>query len=192
MRPALFLDKDGTLVKDVPYNSNPTLLQLSENSISGLAAIQEAGFSLFIVSNQPGVALGYFEERDLGVIKEALTLLLHREGLRLEDCYFCPHRSDATLPEYRRDCECRKPKPGMLLKAARQYDLRLSHSWMIGDILDDIEAGKRAGCRTILINNGNETEWRIERLERQPDFMASSIDEACEIVLRHHRLGEGA
>ncbi len=186
MKPAFFLDKDGTLVKDVPYNSDPALLEFSDDALSGLALVQGAGFSLFVVSNQPGVALGYFEEHELTTMKTALTHMMGREGLMLEDCYFCPHRVDATVSNYRIPCECRKPKPGMLLTAARQHHIALEDSWMIGDILDDVEAGKRAGCRTFLLDNGNETEWRMENRERTPDFIVSSINEACDIVLTHY------
>lgn len=183
MSPALFLDKDGTLVKDVPYNSDPALLEFTDNSIAGLVAAQAAGFSLFVVSNQPGVALGYFEEEKLTAIKEALILMMRREGLILKDCYFCPHRSDATVPNYRITCDCRKPNPGMFITAARQHQITLRDSWMIGDILDDVEAGKRAGCRAILLDNGNETEWRVDSAERTPDFTVASINEACRIVV---------
>ena len=190
MKPALFLDKDGTLVKDVPYNGNPDLLEFSDDVLPGLASVQAVGFSLFVVSNQPGVALGYFEEHQLGAIKDTLTLMMHGEGLILEDCYFCPHRSDATVSHYRRECTCRKPKPGMLLAAAQKHSIALKKSWMIGDILDDVEAGKRAGCRTVLIDNGNETEWRLDQRERTPDFIATSVNEACQIVLTHRHIWE--
>ena len=189
MRPALFLDKDGTLVKDVPYNSDPALIQFSDNALDGLNAIQSAGFAIFVVSNQPGVALGYFEERELSTIKSTLREMMQRAGLKLEDCYFCPHRPDATLPKYRVTCQCRKPNPGMLLNAARNYRIALNRSWMLGDILDDVEAGNRAGCRTILIDNGNETEWRLTTKERHPTFITTSINEACRIILTNHESG---
>lgn len=189
MRPALFLDKDGTLVKDVAYNSDPDLIEFSDNALEGLKSLQEAGFALFVVSNQPGVALGYFKEQELSTIRDALREMMRREGLILEQCYFCPHREDATLPQYRVACECRKPSPGMLLTAAREHPIALERSWMIGDILDDVEAGNRAGCRTILINNGNETEWRLDTQERHPTRIASSINDACRIILSTQNSG---
>jgi D,D-heptose 1,7-bisphosphate phosphatase len=126
MRPALFLDKDGTLVKDVPYNCDPDLIEFSDNALDGLKALQSAGFALFVVSNPPGVALCYFKERELVTIRKTLREMMRREGLTLEECYFCPHREDATLPHYRVVCECRKPSPGMLLTAARE------HPWATG------------------------------------------------------------
>jgi histidinol-phosphate phosphatase family protein len=190
MRPALFLDKDGTLVKDVPYNSDPDLIEFSENALEGLKELHSAGFALFVVSNQPGVALGYFKERELSTIRNALREMMRREGLPLEECYFCPHREDATLPHYRVPCECRKPSPGMLLAAAREHPIALEKSWMIGDILDDVEAGNRAGCRSILLDNGNETEWRLDARERHPTFIARSINDACRIILSSHTSGE--
>lgn len=190
MRPALFLDKDGTLVKDVPYNSNPDLIEFSENALKGLQDLHAAGFALFVVSNQPGVALGYFKERELSTIRNALREMMRREGIALEECYFCPHREDATVQQYRVRCECRKPSPGMLLAAAREHPIALEKSWMIGDILDDVEAGNRAGCRTILLDNGNETEWRLDSEERQPTCVVTSINEASRIILAIHEAPE--
>jgi len=102
--------------------------------------------------------------------------------VELAGFYYCPHHPDGSVARYAVDCGCRKPQPGMLQKAARELDIDLEHSWMVGDILDDIEAGRRAGCRTILINNGSETEWVLSP-ERQPHFIVSNLEEAARTVI---------
>ncbi len=157
---AIFLDKDGTLIENVPYNVDPERIRLMPGAVDGLRAWHAAGYKLIVVSNQSGVARGYFSEAALAAVAERLRALLHSEaGVPLAGFYYCPHHPEAAVPEYRRACTCRKPSPGMLLHAAAAQGLTLADSWMVGDILDDVEAGRRAGCRTVLIDNGNETEW---------------------------------
>src|SRR4051812_44705234 len=159
MRKAVFLDKDGTLIPDIPYNVDPSRIILEGGALEGLKLLGDAGFALLLVSNQPGVAHGYFRERDLLAVGERIGDLLGAAGVRLEGFYYCPHHPEGSVPEYSRVCDCRKPKIGLLLKAERDYGLDLSRSWMVGDILNDVEAGNRAGCGTVLIDNGHETEW---------------------------------
>jgi D,D-heptose 1,7-bisphosphate phosphatase len=184
MRRALFLDKDGTLVRDVPYNGDPAKVELNDEILPGLRDVQEAGYELIVVSNQPGIAHGYFAEASLRPVVSVLRSKMAGVGLRLAAFYYCPHHEQAMIPEYRIACECRKPEPGMFYRAAEKFNLSLENSWMIGDILDDVQAGKRAGCRSILLDNGNETEWVMTSRERHPDFIVRSIDEGCHIVLR--------
>ncbi|MEJ7766274.1 MAG: HAD-IIIA family hydrolase [Chitinophagaceae bacterium] len=182
---AIFLDKDGTLIPDIPYNVNPALITLEQDCIDGLKSLQEDGFKLVIITNQAGVALGYFEESTLQVVKERVHDLLACKGITLDAFYYCPHHPNGVVEKYTSNCECRKPKAGLLILAAGLLNLDLSKSWMIGDILNDVEAGNTAGTRTILINNGNETEW-LRKPERQPHYLAGSINEAAEMILRHH------
>ena len=182
-RPAVFLDKDGTLVKDVPYNVDPAKMVLEEGATSGLRRLAQAGFRLVVVSNQAGVARGLFQERELqGVYAHLNEMLAQEAGIRLDGFYYCPHHPAGTVREYAVECGCRKPKPGLLLNAARDQGIDLSQAWMVGDILNDVEAGKRAGCRTILIDNGNETEWQRGPF-RSPDFTAANLDGAADIIL---------
>nr|WP_315393635.1 HAD family hydrolase [uncultured Duganella sp.] len=171
---AIFLDKDGTLVDDVPYNVDPRRIRLARGAAAGLRRLGRLGYRLLVVSNQPGVALGRFDAGALEPVRGQLTRLLRLRGVRLDGCYFCPHGPDDG-------CDCRKPLPGMLLRAAAEHRVDLSASWMIGDILDDVEAGARAGCRTILIDNGNETMWRRSPL-RAPTWIASDLDAAARLV----------
>jgi D-glycero-D-manno-heptose 1,7-bisphosphate phosphatase len=177
---AIFIDKDGTLVEDVPYNVKPELITLQEGARETLAQLKRAGYLLIVVSNQSGIARGFFTSESLLVVRERLDELL--DDLKLDGFYFCPHHPQGEISRYRIECDCRKPKAGMLFNAARDFDVDLSASWMIGDILNDIEAGKRAGCKTILIDNGNETEWALN-IDRQPDFTVKSWSAIANTIL---------
>lgn len=181
-RKAVFLDKDGTLIPDVPYNVNPDLISLENGVIEGLKLLQKAGYVFVIISNQAGVARGYFQLNALEKVKQKIDLLLNKEGIVVEGYYFCPHHSEGKVAEYAVACECRKPKPGMILQAAKELNITTESSWMIGDILNDVEAGNRAGCRTILINNKNETEW-VEGPFRTPTYVAENFINAARFIL---------
>jgi D-glycero-D-manno-heptose 1,7-bisphosphate phosphatase len=181
-RKAVFLDKDGTLINDVPYNVDPELIKLSPDCIKGLQLLQHEGYLLIIISNQSGVARGYFTEADLMPVKTKLKKLLGEHGLKLNGFYYCPHHPEGTVAAYSLNCLCRKPMPGMLLKAAHDMDIDIENSWMVGDILNDVEAGNKAGCRTILIDNGNETEWFVNDL-RVPEKMVKNINEAADYIM---------
>ena len=183
-RKAVFLDKDGTLIPDVPYNVNPDLITLEDGVIEGLKSLQQAGYILVMISNQAGVARGYFKIDELKKVEQKIDLLLHPEGIAIEKYYFCPHHPDGKVAEYAIACECRKPQPGMILQAAEELGIATKQSWMIGDILNDAEAGNRAGCRTILINNGNETEW-VEGPFRTPTFIAQNFVAATQFILNN-------
>ena len=158
---AIFLDKDGTLVDDIPFNVEPRRISLCSGAGAALRLLARLDYRFFVVSNQDGIAQGRFCEESMGVVADRLADLLFREQLNLDGFYYCPHDPDGAVPTYAVECSCRKPKPGMLLKAAAEHQIDLHASWMIGDILHDVEAGNRAGCRTLLIDNGNETEWRL-------------------------------
>jgi histidinol-phosphate phosphatase family protein len=179
---AVFLDKDGTLIDDVPYNVDPDRIRLAAGASEGLRALHAAGFALVVVSNQSGVALGRFPEDALAAVRDRLEALLGDFGVPVADFLFCPHHPDGVAPGYAIACECRKPAPGLILRAARDRGIDLDRSWLVGDILDDIEAGHRAGCRTVLLDVGNETEWRL-RPERIPHFRAADLAEAARVIL---------
>ncbi len=186
---AVFLDKDGTLIDDLPYNADPDRIRMAYGAGAALRQLLDAGFRLFVVSNQSGIARGLIGEGAMDVVRERIALLLQQEGVVLDGFYYCPHWPHGGTPALRhlshlaRTCDCRKPKPGMLLHAAQQHQLTLTDSWMVGDILDDIEAGRRAGCRTVLIDNGNETEWITGPL-RQPHRRAQNLPHAARIIMQ--------
>ena len=179
-RPAIFVDKDGTLVRDVPYNADPALLQFLPGARESLAALAHAGHPLVVVSNQSGLARGCFTRAQFAELQAALERRLHDEaGVNLLDVIICPHAPGRDgMPA----CLCRKPAPGMLLRAARRHQLDLARSWMVGDTLDDVEAGHRAGCRTVLLDSGGETRWRLTPL-RLPYARCTKWDEVVHTIL---------
>lgn len=179
---AIFLDKDGTLIKDVPYNVEPALVELA-TGFERLQLLQEAGFRLIVVSNQSGIARGYFTEQQLLTAVDRMFELLAEKNVYPYAFYFCPHAEEGIIASYVKACTCRKPQAGMLVNAAEDLEIDLSASWMIGDILDDVEAGKRAGCQTILIDNGNETEWKTGPC-REPDYVRADLAEATRMILQ--------
>jgi len=184
---AVFLDKDGTLVDDVPYNVDPALLVLARNAGPALRLLRSLGYRLYVVSNQSGVARGRFDEAALGPLFLRLQAMLDGEGVRLDGVFWCPHHPQGVVAPYAVDCACRKPQPGMLQRAAALHGVDLEASWMVGDILDDIEAGRRAGCRTALIDNGNETEWLLSP-QRMPHLRAPDLLAAAVGIRRHDAL----
>jgi D-glycero-D-manno-heptose 1,7-bisphosphate phosphatase len=179
-RRAVFLDKDGTLVEDVPYNVDPALLRFTPNAIEALQLLSSHGYALVVASNQSGLARGLFDRAALARLQAALEAMLARENIRLDGFYVCPHAPPANAR--RPGCLCRKPAPGLLRQAARALHIDLARSWMVGDILNDVEAGRRAGCRTVLLDVGHETEWLRTPL-RTPHHTARDLLEAARTIV---------
>jgi histidinol-phosphate phosphatase family protein len=166
LRPCLFIDKDGTLIENVPYNADPALLRFMPGAGEALARLQRAGLALVIVTNQSGLAYGRFTRAEFARLQQALLQQLQQgHGVHIDDVAVCPHAPDA---EGRPACLCRKPAPGMLVSMAHRHGLDLARSWMLGDTLDDVEAGHRAGAGGLLFDSGGETVWRRSPL-REPD-----------------------
>lgn len=191
MRAAIFLDKDGTLLVDEPYNVDPTKMRPAPGFAEGLGKLAVLRLPLIVVSNQPGIALGKFSTADLNRMQEQLRDFFLDAGATLDAFYYCPHHPGGIVPRYSYVCGCRKPAPGLLLAAARRHGIDLSHSWMIGDILDDVEAGRRAGCETVLIDNGNETQWRMNRW-RIPQHRVKDFAAAAHLVAKAMQALEAA
>src|SRR3712207_3425501 len=126
---AVFLDKDGTLIENVPYNVDPNQIKLSPGAIEGLLSLQEAGYKLIVITNQSGVAHGYFQESALLAVEARLHQLLAAEGIHLAGFYYCPHHPGGVVPEFAIACDCRKPAPGLLLGAANKHNIDLRSSW---------------------------------------------------------------
>jgi D,D-heptose 1,7-bisphosphate phosphatase len=182
-RRAAFIDKDGTLLDNVPYNVDPAFVSYTPNAVEGLRLLRDSGYDLVLISNQSGIARGYFDEPSLRLLIDSVREDLACCGVEFLDAYYCPHHPAGVVAAYACDCLCRKPKPGLISRAAADHDIDLAGSYVIGDILDDIEAGNRAGCRTVLIECGSETEWRLGPA-REPDFVAYDLLEAASIILR--------
>ncbi|ETF03844.1 HAD family hydrolase [Advenella kashmirensis W13003] len=181
LSPAIFLDKDGTVLLDVPYNVDAQKMQFAPGASQGLSRLAQLPVPIFVITNQPGIALGKFCLEDLENMQHELQRMFAQVGARLAGLYFCPHHPGGSLQQYARECVCRKPKPGLLLEAADQHDIDLKRSWFVGDILDDIEAGRRAGCQTVLIDNGNETEWLLND-SRVPHYRVADLAEASRLL----------
>jgi histidinol-phosphate phosphatase family protein len=178
---AVFLDKDGTLIHDVPYNVDPDRITLLPGVGESLRRLQDAGFLLFVVSNQPGVALGRFAASALRGVEARIDELLAEFGVVIGAYAWCPHPPAGTRGTSIA-CTCRKPRPGLILDTAATHGVALERSWMVGDILDDIEAGNRAGCRTILVDRGHETRWRAGKVRTQNAIVYQFADAAAFIL----------
>jgi D-glycero-D-manno-heptose 1,7-bisphosphate phosphatase len=179
-RHAVFLDRDGTLVHPYHYPSRPEHLRIYESIGPALHRLQNQGFALVLVTNQSGIARGYFTEEDLSLMHAHLQYSLAACDVTLDGIYFCPHHPDGVIPELAIRCDCRKPRPGMILQAAHQLELDVATSWFVGDTLDDVEAGNRAGCHTILVDLGTE---QVPKLAiRQPDFIARNTLHALRVI----------
>ncbi len=180
---AVFLDKDGTLIEDIPYNVDPERIVLASGAEDGLRMLHQAGYRLFVFSNQSGVARGYFPERALLSVRDRIGTLLAEVGVPLAGFYYCPHHPDGSIARYAIKCACRKPYPGLIYRAAEEHGIDLGASWVIGDILDDVEAGLHAGCRTVLVDRGGETEWRVT-VGRVPDFVSRDLRQAASTIVK--------
>jgi D-glycero-D-manno-heptose 1,7-bisphosphate phosphatase len=178
-RPALFIDQDGTLVENVHGSADPALLRLMPGAPQALAALAAGGHALLVVTNQSGLALGHFTRAQFARLQAVLQQQLRdAAGVELLDVIVCPH---APGPGGAPTCLCRTPAPGMLTRAARAHGLDLTRSWIVGDLLDDVEAGHRAGCRSLLFDNGGETVWRRSPL-REPDARCTGWHEVVDLI----------
>lgn len=177
---AVFLDRDNTLVFDPGYLSNPVDVQLLDGVAEGLALLVQAGFELVIVTNQAGVARGYFDESAVSAVNAEVVRQLSAAGIPIDAIYYCPYHPEGIVEPFNQNHPDRKPNPGMLLRASRDLGIDLAQSWMIGDSVHDSEAGKRAGCRTIRIPSAktqlrNDGSWT--------DFFCSNMLEAANIIV---------
>jgi D,D-heptose 1,7-bisphosphate phosphatase len=179
---AIFLDKDGTLLEDVPYNVDPNAMKLAPGAREALAIFADVGALIFVISNQGGVARGRFEIGALDGVEARLHELFASCGATLSGVYWCPHDAQGTVAPYNCACDCRKPAPGMLLEAQRQWNVALEDSWMVGDKLSDIQAGLAAGVRCILVRTG----YGQAEQDRCPPgvLLAADFAEAGALILR--------
>ena len=184
-RPAVFLDRDGTIIREVEYLRSPRQLRLLPRAAAAICRLNRAGFAVVVTTNQSGIGRGLLTEEELEEVHAVLRSRLGRRGARIDGIYFCPHHPEAARPEYRRRCRCRKPAAGMLLRAAREFDLDLGRCFAIGDSARDIEAGRRAGCRAVLVRTGYGAETEA-RLGRGPgaDYVADDMSDAVEWILQ--------
>ncbi|NPA39376.1 MAG: HAD family hydrolase [Thermodesulfobacteria bacterium] len=177
---AVFLDRDGTINEEVGYLNDLSRLRLLPKVWEALKLLKDKGFKLIVITNQSGVARGYFPKELVYKANELIQKRLARKGVRLDDFFVCFHLPDEG-------CNCRKPKPGMIFEAAKKYNIDLSSSYMVGDKLIDIETGKNAGLKTILVLTGygrGELKYVIPKKKIYPDFVAEDLREAAKIIIK--------
>lgn len=177
LNPAVFLDRDGTIVFDPGYLDHPSKVQLLPRAGEAIRLLNLSGLKVVVVTNQSGLARGYFTEETLSAIHRRMLDLLEREGARLDGIYYCPHHIDGVIGKWKVQCGCRKPQPGLLFRAAEEMRLDLARSYVVGDKPSDIGAGRAAGCKTVLISSTEGT------CEPRPDRVASDLYEAVSWIL---------
>ena len=180
------MDRDDTLIEDPGYINHPDQVKLLKGTAESLIKLKSMGYKLIVVSNQSGVARGIVTEKTLGQIHDRLEQLLAERGASLDGIYYCPFHPEGTIAKYRKSSDMRKPKPGMLLAAADEMDIDLAESWMIGNSLDDIKAGARAGCKTILISRSSYYK-QIKPGGTVPDHKCVNMREAVNVIKKHLR-----
>lgn len=191
MRRAIFLDRDG-VINAMVYHAEfglidspatPEEFRLLPGTAEAIRRINELGFLAIVISNQPGVAKGKFTLDLLAATREKMARELAEQGAQLDAVYYCLHHPQAAIEEYRQRCECRKPRPGLLLQAAEEWNVDLAQSYFLGDGITDVQAGQRAGCQTFLINS--RKCYMCDELARQkvaPDFVAKDLPDAIEAI----------
>jgi D-glycero-D-manno-heptose 1,7-bisphosphate phosphatase len=172
MRPAVFLDRDGTLIEEAGYLDRLERLVFYPFSVDAVRALNRGGFAVVIVTNQAGVARGIFREAFVDEAHRHVRARLEAGGARVDGFYYCPHHPEASVPEYRMACNCRKPQPGLLVRAAADLDLDLARSFVVGDRWHDIQAGRAVGSRTLLVRTGY---GRTEEASPKPGVAADAI-----------------
>jgi D-glycero-D-manno-heptose 1,7-bisphosphate phosphatase len=189
LRKAVFLDRDGVLNEDVHLITTPGQLRVLDGVPQALSALKDAGFQLIVISNQPVVARGLIDMGGVARLNQALEAMIQDAGgPALDGFYFCPHHPHADVEEFRMECDCRKPKPGMIERACADHGLDASQGFMVGDRITDIAAGRNAGCLTIQAATGRENDAPIEGataadLAVRPDHVCSGLPEAVRWIL---------
>ncbi|ADL11772.1 D-glycero-alpha-D-manno-heptose-1,7-bisphosphate 7-phosphatase [Acetohalobium arabaticum] len=184
---AVFMDRDGTVSKEIGYVNHGDRFELLPRTSAAVKLLNNVGIKAILATNQAGVARGYFPEERINEVHDKLKQLLAEDEAYLDAIYYCKHHPDVGEGEYNKDCNCRKPKPGMLKEAAKDFDLDLEESYMIGDKISDIEMAKRVGATGILVLTGygqgvyeyEQQDWPVE-----PDYIADDLFDAVDWILK--------
>ncbi len=185
---AIFMDRDGTISHEVGYINHVSRMRPYSFSAEAIHLINRSDWLAIVVTNQAGVARGYFTEDLVKQVHGRMEEILASGGAKLDDIFYCPHHPTAGKPPYRLDCDCRKPKPGMLLKAVEKHNIDLSRSVMVGDKISDVEMAKANGLTGVLVLTGygrGEREYQSENWAVQPDFIAENLLEAVKWILKN-------
>jgi D-glycero-D-manno-heptose 1,7-bisphosphate phosphatase len=185
-RRAVFIDRDGTISEEVGYVNHVSRYRVFPFAAEAVRALNEAGWLAVLVTNQAGVARGYFEEEMIGRVHALLAAELEEGGARLDAVYYCPHHPSVGEPPYRFDCDCRKPRPGLIRRAAEELGIDLEHSWMVGDRHSDTELARNAGVRAAFVLTGygrGEHEHQGHAWNHRPDLVAENLLEAVKKII---------
>lgn len=183
----VFIDRDGTISEEVGYVNHLSRYQVYPWTAEAVRNFNEAGLKAIVVTNQAGVARGYFTEELVKQVHEKLVAEMKLAGARFDAIYYCPHHPSVGEPPYRQSCNCRKPKIGMLERAAAEFGIEVSQSFVIGDRYGDIELAQNAGARSIFVLSGyglGEYEYQRQNWKRRPDWVARDLLEASQVVLQ--------
>ena len=177
---AVFLDRDGVINEDPPhYAHRLDQLHIIPGSAKAIQLLNKHNFHVLVISNQSGVARGYYNENDVKTFNDRMESLLAKDGAHIDAIYYCPHHPDAVVEHYKINCNCRKPKPGMILDAGQKYSLDLGNSFVVGDKWSDIEAGKAAGCKTVMVMTGHGKD-ETSKKQGSANYIAQDLYEAVE------------
>lgn len=185
MNRAVFIDRDGTISEEVGYINHASRFRLFPYAAAAIRQLHENGYLAIVVTNQAGVARGYFSEDMVQAVHKRMAEELAGGGATLDAIYYCAHHPSVGEPPYRLECDCRKPKPGLLLRAANDLDINLSDSWMVGDRYSDIELATNAGVKSVLVLSGyGRGEWEHQRENRTilPNLVAEDLLEAVSLI----------
>lgn len=186
MNRAVFIDRDGTISEEVGYINHASRFRLFSYSAAAIKHLNENGWLAIVITNQAGVARGYFSEDVVQTVHGAMTKELESGGARLDGIYYCAHHPNLGEPPYRFDCDCRKPKPGLISRAAKDFDIDIKASWMVGDRYSDVELARNAGVKSTLVMSGyGRGEWEHQRASwsEKPDLVAGNLLEAVRLIV---------
>ncbi len=186
-RPAVFIDRDGTMTVEGGYINHPSRLKLITGTADAVRLLNENDIYAVVTTNQAGVARGYFTEDMIHVVHNRMRKLLEKKGARLDQVYYCPHHPREGGPGYRVDCNCRKPKPGMIEQACKDLPVDLGRSYMVGDKISDSEFGHRLGLKTVMVLTGygrGEYEYQRQDWTDTPDHIAKDLRAAVQWILQ--------
>ena len=185
-RPALFMDRDGTISEEVGYVNHPSRYRLFPYTAEAVKLLNDNGWLAIVVTNQAGVARGYFSEDMIGQVHDGVRDALESESARLDAIYYCAHHPSVGEPPYRLDCDCRKPRPGLIQRAAADFEIDLERSWMVGDRYGDIELARNAGVHAAFVLSGyGRGEWEYQRgsWQIEPELIAEDLLAAVKKIL---------
>lgn len=186
MKPAVFIDRDGTISEEVGYVNHPSRFRLFPYSSEAIKILNNNGWLAIVITNQAGVARGYFSEDVIVSVHEQLKRDLHEGSAQLDAIYYCAHHPSVGEPPYRNDCDCRKPKTGLINQAVSDFEIDLGASWMIGDRYGDVELARNAGLHSAFVLSGyGRGEWEYQRhgWKHEPDLVCENLLEAVKMIV---------